>query len=106
MSTTEQVQEICDRIAREFHPEKIIVFGSHAHGQPGPFSDLDLLVVMPFEGSPLQQAARIISRINPAIGIDLIVRTPEQLRARLAIQDVFMREIVRRGKVAYEAHHA
>lgn len=106
MTTSEKVQEFCDRIASDFHPDKIIVFGSHAYGMPGPFSDLDLLVVMPFEGSPLQQAARIISRINPDIGIDLIVRTPAQVRHRLAIRDAFMREIVERGRVAYEADHA
>jgi predicted nucleotidyltransferase len=51
MTTSEKVQEICDRIAIGFHLDKIIVFGSHAYGSPGPFSDLDLLVVMPFEGA-------------------------------------------------------
>lgn len=106
MTTAEKIQDICDRIARDFRPAKIIVFGSHAYGTPGPFSDLDLLVVMPFEGSPLQQAARIISRINPDMGVDLIVRTPAQVRERLAINDAFMREILERGRVAYEANHA
>jgi predicted nucleotidyltransferase len=105
MTTSEKVQEICDRIATVFQPDKIIVFGSHAYGTPGPFSDLDLLVVMSFEGSPLQQAARIISRINPDIGVDLIVRTPTQVQERLAMRDGLMREIVERGRVAYEADH-
>ena len=98
MTTSEKIQDICDRIATDFHPDKIIVFGSHAYGTPGPFSDLDLLVVMPFEGSSLQQATRIISRINPEIGIDLIVRTPGQVRERLAMRDAFMREILERGR--------
>ena len=106
MTTFEQISEICDTIAREFKPERIIVFGSHAYGNPGPFSDLDLLIVMPYEGSPLQQAARIITRVNPKIGVDVIVRTPEQIRERLALQDGFMREIIERGRVAYEAGHA
>ena len=103
MSTSEQISEICEAIAREFHPEKIIVFGSHAYGTAGPFSDLDLLIVMPYEGTPLQQAARIITRVNPKIGVDVIVRTPEQIRERLALQDAFMREIIERGRVAYES---
>ena len=90
MARSDKVQEICDRIASDFHPNKIIVFGSHAYGTNGPFSDLDLLVVMPFEGSPLQQAARIITRINPEIGIDLIVRTPGQVQERLAMRDAFI----------------
>jgi len=105
MTTSEKIKDICDRIARDFRPEKIIVFGSHAYGNPGPFSDLDLLVVMPFEGTPLQQAARIITHINPDIGVDLIVRTPAQVRERLAMQDAFIREILERGRVAYEANH-
>ncbi len=97
---------LCEQIAAEFHPQRIVLFGSHAYGKPGPFSDVDLLVVMPFEGSPLQQAARILTRINPPLAVDLIVRTPEQVQQRLAMHDGFMREIIERGKVAYEAEHA
>ena len=47
MTTSEQISEICDTIAREFKPERIIVFGSYAYGNPGPFSDLDLLICYP-----------------------------------------------------------
>ena len=106
MPTSAQIEQFCEQIAREFHPERIIVFGSHARGQPDSFSDVDLLIVMPFEGSPLQQAARIITRLNPPMAVDLIVRTPEQVVERLSMQDGFMREIWERGKVAYEAKHA
>ncbi|MDQ3011683.1 MAG: nucleotidyltransferase domain-containing protein, partial [Acidobacteriota bacterium] len=88
-----------------FRPEKIILFGSHAYGTPTLESDLDLLVVMPFEGSPLSQAVRISRQLKLMIPIDLIVRTPAQLNERLAMDDFFMREIVERGKVMYEAHH-
>ena len=106
MIVSDRVREICDRIAREFHPDKIIVLGSHAYGNPGPYSDLDLLVVMPYEGSPLQQAARIITRVDPEMGVDVIVRTPEEIKERLAMRDAFIREILERGKVTYEADHA
>ncbi len=105
-TSTKQIQQFCEQIAREFQPERIILFGSHAYGRPHKFSDVDLLVVMPFEGSPLQQAARILTKLEPAMSVDLLVRTPEQVRQRLAMQDNFMREIVERGKVAYEAKHA
>lgn len=99
------IRNICDRIAEEFRPEKIILFGSHAYGTPTLESDLDLLVVMPFEGSPLSQAVRISRQLKLMIPIDLIVRTREQLNKRLAMDDFFMREIVEQGKVMYEAHH-
>ena len=102
----EQIQKLCEQIAREFQPERIVLFGSHAYGNPGPFSDVDLLIVMPFEGSPLQQAAKIITRINPPLSLDLIVRTPEEVQEQLAGHNGFLREIMERGKVTYEARHA
>lgn len=97
------IRNICDRIAKEFRPEQIILFGSHAYGTPTLESDLDLLVVMPFAGSPLSQAVRITRQLNLMLPIDLIVRTREQVNERLAMEDFFMREIVERGKVMYEA---
>ena len=78
----------------------------HAYGQPTPESDLDLMVVMQFEGDPLEQAVTILNRLNMLIPIDLLVRTPEQVQQRLEMGDSFMRDIIERGKVMYEAHYA
>jgi uncharacterized protein len=99
------IRSICDRIATEFNPEKIILFGSHAYGKPTLDSDLDLMVIMPFEGSPLSQAVKICRHLNLMIPIDLIVRTRSQVNERLAIEDSFMHEIMEQGKVMYEAHY-
>src|SRR2546429_9538731 len=92
-----QIRRLCKRIAQEFKPEKIILFGSHAYGQPTPESDLDLLVVMQFEGDLLEQAVAILNRLNVLMPIDLLFRTPEQIRHRLDMGDSFMRAIVERG---------
>lgn len=101
-----QIRQLCTRIAREFKPEKIILFGSYAYGRPTPESDLDLLVVMQFEGDPLEQAVTMLNQLNMRLPIDLLVRTPEQMQQRLEMGDSFMRNIIERGKVMYEAHHA
>ena len=100
-----QIQQLCTRIAREFKPEKIILFGSHASGQPTPESDLDVMVVMQFEGDPLEQAVTMLNRLNMLLPIDLLVRTPQQIQQRLEMGDRFMRDIIERGQVMYEAHH-
>lgn len=100
------IQQVCDHIAERYHPDKIILFGSHAWGQPTPESDLDLLVVMNFSGSPVRQAIAISRELGLVTPMDLLMRTPEQLRHRLEIGDSFMREIVSRGKVMYEARHS
>lgn len=99
------IRRLCDEIARAFNPEKIILFGSQAYGKPTLESDIDLLVVMPYEGSSFRQAGEILKRVIPQIGVlplDLVVRTTEQVNERLAIGDQFMREILERGKVIYE----
>ena len=101
-----QISLLCSEIAREFHPERIVLFGSHAYGNPRAGSDVDLLIVMPFEGSPFRQAAVILGHLVQAVGVvplDMLVRTPHQVQARIQMGDSFMREIIERGRVMYEA---
>ncbi len=104
-TTTREIRRLCEKIALEFRPEKIILFGSHAYGRPQWDSDVDLLVIMPFNGRHTRKAIEILNRVNPATGLDLLVRTPQEVAKRLAMGDFFMREIIERGKVMYEAPH-
>ena len=105
MTTTREIKRLCEKIALEFHPEKIILFGSHAYGRPQWDSDVDLLIVMPFKGRPHRQAVNIRTRIKAPMSLDLLVRTPQEISRRLAMGDSFIREILERGKVVYEANH-
>lgn len=95
-----------EEIVRAVNPQKIILFGSYAYGQPNEDSDIDLLVIMPFEGSAHQQAFEIRRRINSSRPMDLMVRTPEFVAQRLEWGDSFMREVIEQGKTLYEAEHA
>ena len=104
-ATYKEIKELSQQIAREFHPQKIILFGSYAYGKPAWDSDVDLLVVMPFKGRPNRQAVKIRSRIDTQVAFDLLVRTPQQITRRLAMGDLFIRDIFERGKVVYEAHN-
>jgi len=102
-TSPKEIRKLCDEIAREYRPEKIILFGSHAYGKPQWDSDVDLLVIMPFKGTPHRQAVKIRSGIKAGMALDLLVRTPQQISQRLRIGDSFMREILERGKIVYEA---
>ena len=104
-TTAGEIERLCDKIALEFHPEKIILFGSHAYGKPQWDSDVDLLIIMPFKGRPHRLAVDIKSRIVTPVAVDLLVRTPEEISKRLEMEDFFIREIIERGKVMYEANH-
>jgi uncharacterized protein len=105
MITQQQIHELAARIADTCKPEKIILFGSYAYGNPSDDSDLDLLVVLPFDGRPIYKSMEILEQVHPTLPLDLIVRTPEQLASRLELHDFFLQEVVRKGKVIYEASH-
>jgi predicted nucleotidyltransferase len=104
MTTLDQIQNYANRIAEEFHPERIILFGSYADGRPNPDSDVDLMVVMPFRGKWYYQAVEIQMKIRPPFPLDLLVRTPERIQERLGLGDPFIRRIISSGKVLYESH--
>jgi predicted nucleotidyltransferase len=91
-------------IAVEFHPDTIILFGSHAYGTPHEDSDVDLLVVMPARNQ-LDQAFKIRLGLTAPFALDLIVRTPQEMAWRLEEGESFLTEIVSKGKVLYEKGH-
>ncbi len=99
------IKRLCKRIVEAFHPDKIILFGSRAYGKPREDSDIDLLVIMPYKGSHAAQAVRILHHLGVLAPIDLLVRTADEVRKRIEIEDDFIQEIVERGKVMYEANH-
>ncbi len=88
-------------IAEEFHPDKIILFGSYAYGIPHEGSDVDLLVVMPARDRHAQ-AVRILYRLAAPFPLDLIIRTPKEMSWRLKEGESFLTTIVTDGKVLYE----
>jgi predicted nucleotidyltransferase len=95
------IRRLVERIAERFQPDKIILFGSYAYGQPNPESDIDLLVVMPARNE-IDQALKIDLAFDWPFPVDLIVRTPENLKWRLEEGDWFLREAVGKGKILYE----
>ena len=96
------VDKFIQDVVRCFLPERIIMFGSQTYGNSTSDSDVDLLVIMPFEGKACRKAVEVLNHINPRFPIELLVRTPEQIKSRLAIGDFFIKEIMEKGKVLYE----
>jgi uncharacterized protein len=88
-------------LAAKFQPERIILFGSYAHGTPHQDSDVDILVVMP-AANEINQSIRLTLAISHPFPLDLIVRTPDNLRRRLKDGDWFLREVMAQGEVLYE----
>ncbi|MBI2120246.1 MAG: nucleotidyltransferase domain-containing protein [Parcubacteria group bacterium] len=101
MITREKIKEVADKIAREFQPEKIILFGSFAWGTPTEDSDIDLLVVKQAEDIKTVRRDISISLFPRDFSMDLIVYTPEQIEKRKKINDLFIKEIFTKGQILY-----
>jgi predicted nucleotidyltransferase len=99
---TSVIRRFAREVAERFHPDKIILFGSHAYGKPRADSDVDILVIMPCRNQ-LDQAYKIRVAVDRPFPLDIIVRTPHSMSWRLAEGDDFLQEIVSKGKVLYEA---
>ena len=98
------IANLSERIVREFQPDKIILFGSYAYGQPRPDSDVDLLVVLPVEGRGFRKSLEILNHVSPDFSVDLLARLPQDTERRYAEGDPLIREALDRGKVLYERH--
>jgi uncharacterized protein len=99
------ILELVERI-KEFDPEKIILFGSYANGNPTEDSDVDLLVVK--ENEPALRNLRIAIRsklfdiyYNNKFELDLFVDNEEHINYRKNIGDMFYEELLTKGKVLY-----
>jgi uncharacterized protein len=96
------IRRFARRIAEHFKPDKIILFGSYAYGKPHEESDVDLLVIMRTKNA-IDQSIRIKTAFERLFSLDLIVRTPWQIERGLKDDNWFLREIIEKGKVLYEA---
>ncbi|MGD0092311.1 MAG: nucleotidyltransferase domain-containing protein [Planctomycetota bacterium] len=105
MISMRDIQAFAKRVVEEFHPQRIILFGSYSRGEATPDSDVDMLVIMPFRGKEYLQAAKIRLRVHTPFPMDMLCCRPTTLRKRLAMGDPFLREIVEHGRLLYEGNH-
>jgi predicted nucleotidyltransferase len=90
------------RIVNLFHPDKIILFGSHARDGAGPNSDVDLLIVMPLSGSKREKQVEIrLALQSIRIPKDIVVTTPEDFLWRQELPGTIERPAAREGRVLY-----
>ena len=103
MPLQETLDEIVSRIVKQFHPEKIILFGSHARGTIDINSDVDLLIVMPVPDTRRKLATEIdLSLVGIDLPTDVIVVTPEEVERNKDQMGTIIRPAIREGKALYE----
>ncbi len=101
-----ELNKIVKQLVDSYQPEKIILFGSYAYGQPDADSDLDLLIIKKTSERFIDRCThvrKIVSDPRRSIAFEPLVFTPKELEERLAMGDQFIEEIVTKGQVLYAA---
>lgn len=101
MVAMSRIEEFGQRIGHEFGAEKVVLFGSYAQGTATDDSDVDLLVICPFQGRSVDKSVEIRMKLRPKFPVNLLVRTPEKIRQRIDMGDDFIKVILGEGKVLY-----
>lgn len=98
------IAEITKRIVDGYKPDKIILFGSYAYGNPAEGSDIDLFIVKDDNRRRLDRFCEVRRMLRDFTGVSIepIIFTNEELKKRLEIEDDFVLEIVNKGKSLYE----
>jgi predicted nucleotidyltransferase len=103
---SETLPKAIERIVSELDPEKMILFGSYAYGNPTPDSDVDLLVIMETNGRNKETYRAVSKLLYPReFPVDMIVKTPKEVEDALkggVDNAFFIREILKKGKVLYD----
>jgi len=102
MKHQKEIKKITDQIVKKYKPEKIILFGSYAWGNPTKNSDVDLFVVKKTKRDPLYRCYEIRKAADSSLPLDVLVFNPKEIKERIELGDFFLKEIINRGKIIYE----
>ena len=102
----ELIQDILEKLLTGYAPQKVILFGSYAYGDPTPDSDIDLLIIKETPERFIDRwvtVRRILSDPKRMVPLETLVLTPQEVSKRLTVGDQFLAEIMEKGEVLYAA---
>jgi len=103
MTQAALLEQVTRTIVERFHPKRIVLFGSHARGDAGSDSDLDVFIEMQTSRRPPERAIEV----SAAFGLrpwplDVVVYTPEEVQRLRGVRGTLLSAIEKEGKVLYE----
>lgn len=98
-----KIDEVVSKIATKFNPDKIILFGSYAAGNPNNNSDLDLLIIKESEIPKHKRSFEIQKyMIGSMIPMDILVYTKIEFESESKDRYSFLNNAIKTSKVLYE----
>ncbi len=96
-----EAQKISDQIVKTYQPERVVLFGSLSNGVKNP-ADIDLLVIKETNENRIRRAQQLYRKIDWSFPLDLIVRTPAEVKNGLEKGVPFYQNALK-GETLYEA---
>lgn len=101
------LHELVQRVVRAVDPQKIVLFGSQAYGEPREDSDIDLLVIAASDQPRWRRAIPVYDALRGlVVSKDVLVYTPEEVEEWSDVPGAFVTSVLRRGRVLYEKEHS
>jgi uncharacterized protein len=98
------VEKMVTRIVEASHPQKVVLFGSRARGEPRSESDYDLLVIKQSDQPRYRRAVPLYeAQVGLLANVDIMVYTPDEVSEWSDVPEAFVTTAIREGKVLYEA---
>ena len=103
MVSQDEINDVVDIIVKNSKPEKVILFGSYAYGEPNEDSDVDLLVIKDTNTDRYHRTRELRKHLRGIkIPIDIIVYTKSEVEEWKDTETAFITQIMRNGRVLYE----
>ena len=99
------VNHYINNLSKKITVNGVLLFGSYAYGQPGPDSDIDLLIIKDTSDRPIDRRVsvrKIVSDRNRRIPFEPLVLTQNEVEERISRGDQFIEEILTEGEILYE----
>lgn len=96
----QRLRKISERLKKEYHAEKVILYGSYATGEATEDSDIDLFIIAPTKEKFFQRMASalgLIRDLRNGLPISPLVLTPKEVKKRIKIGDQFIQGILEEG---------
>jgi predicted nucleotidyltransferase len=100
----EELELISGKIAENFHPEKILLFGSYAKDSADKGSDVDLIVVSDdFKMLPFHLRNRMVKKLfqNRKYGLDVFVFSSEEYRKLSSLKGNIVSMALEEGRMLW-----
>jgi predicted nucleotidyltransferase len=100
-----EAKKLARKIAEEYEPERIILFGSAATGEVTEDSDVDLFVVKDTNERGIKRDQRVrglLLGFAPRTPLDVVVYTPYEVEWRSKGGDPFVLDVLETGRILYE----